>query len=114
MSGNGEYGAARETVLAEAREHALMLASEGLPARDIAHRLDHGLTATERELLWGIASQAVAEAARPAASAQPSLAAAAGDPAPGEYFRLGRVQPPGLRAQAGPLRVGRRVRVRSR
>jgi hypothetical protein len=64
MAGNDEYGAARETVLAETRAEARALASEGLLPREIAHRLDHGLTATERELLWGIASQAVAEARR--------------------------------------------------
>jgi tetratricopeptide (TPR) repeat protein len=62
MSGNGEYGTAREDVLAEIREQAWVLASRGVSTREIAHRLDHGLTATEHELLAGIVRQAAAEA----------------------------------------------------
>src|SRR5881396_3413615 len=62
MSGNGDYGAVREDVLAETRERAGSLASQGLLAREIEHRLDYGLTATERELLSGIIRQEVARA----------------------------------------------------
>jgi tetratricopeptide (TPR) repeat protein len=64
VSGNGEYGAARQDVLDEVREKARMLAAQGLVAHDIVHRLDRGLTATERELLDGIVRQAVAAARR--------------------------------------------------
>jgi tetratricopeptide (TPR) repeat protein len=67
MSGNGEYGTARESVLAEIHEHARALASEGLPAHEIVRRLDDRLTATERELLGGIVRRAVAESRRAAA-----------------------------------------------
>ena len=62
MSGNGDYGAVREDVLAETRERAGSLASQGLLAREIEHRLDYRLTATERELLSGIIRQEVARA----------------------------------------------------
>jgi len=64
MSGNDDYGAVREDVLAETRERAGSLASQGLLAREIEHRLDYGLTATERELLSGIIRQEVARAHR--------------------------------------------------
>jgi tetratricopeptide (TPR) repeat protein len=62
MSGNGEYGTAREDVLAEIHEQAWVLASRGVSTREITHRLDHGLTATEHELLAGIVRQAAAQA----------------------------------------------------
>ena len=64
MSGHDEYGTAREDVLAEIRENARALASRGLRANEIAHRLDEGLTATERELLGGIVRQVVVESRR--------------------------------------------------
>ena len=62
MSGNGDYGVVREHVLADARERARALASQGLPAHEIEHRLERDLTASERELLWGIAKHEVAAA----------------------------------------------------
>jgi tetratricopeptide (TPR) repeat protein len=62
MSGNDDYGVVREEVLADAQERARALAADGLPAHEIEHRLDRDLTATERELLWGIAKHAVAAA----------------------------------------------------
>jgi tetratricopeptide (TPR) repeat protein len=62
MSGIDEYGVVREEVLADARERARGLAAEGLPAHEIEHQLDRDLTASERELLWDIAKQAVAAA----------------------------------------------------
>src|SRR5919197_2415433 len=62
MSDNGDYGAVREDVLAETRERARTLASQGLPAHEIERRLERGLTATERELLWDMAVHEVADA----------------------------------------------------
>ena len=64
MSGSGDYGVVREEVLAETRERARMLASQGLAAREIEHRLGDELTAAERELLWGIVRQEVTAARR--------------------------------------------------
>jgi len=66
MAFDAEYGAARQDVLAKVSEEARTMAAEGLPARQIVRRLEHGLTRTERELLWGIAAGAVEEARRPA------------------------------------------------
>jgi tetratricopeptide (TPR) repeat protein len=66
MAFDAEYGAARQDVLAKVSEEARTMAAEGLPARQIVRRLEDGLTRTERELLWGIATAAVQEARRPA------------------------------------------------
>lgn len=62
MPDNADYGAVREEVLADARVRARTLAAQGHTAREIEHRLDDELTATERELLWGIVRQEVVEA----------------------------------------------------
>jgi tetratricopeptide (TPR) repeat protein len=67
-----DYGVVREEVLADVRERARALAVQGLPAHEIEHRLDRDLTVSERELLWGIAKQAVAAARTEESRAAPA------------------------------------------
>jgi tetratricopeptide (TPR) repeat protein len=64
MSENDYYGAARENIMLELRRQVRELASQELPAAEIERRLDHGLTATESELLLNIIRHEVAYARR--------------------------------------------------
>ena len=54
MSGNAYYGAARESIMVDARQRVRELAAQGLSAGEIERRLDYRLTATESELLRDI------------------------------------------------------------
>ena len=59
-----DYGARRESVMAQARARARQLAEEGLSAAEIQGRLDYRLTDTERELMTPIIRQEVVAARR--------------------------------------------------
>jgi hypothetical protein len=63
-AGHADYGARRETVMAQARARARQLAEEGLSAAEIQGRLDYSLTDTERELMTPIIRQEVVAARR--------------------------------------------------
>lgn len=75
MSGNGDYGAARENVIAQAGERVHALALQGFTAGEIERRLDLELTATEWELLRDIARHEV-ESVRRLGPQQPAKIAA--------------------------------------